>query len=181
MDSRVLLSDKAFQLTINRLCYQLIENHKSFENTVIIGIQPRGTFLANRIVSELQKQNITIVSGALDTTFYRDDFRQHDSPLIPNKTDINFSIENKKVILIDDELYTGRTIRAAMDALLDFGRPSKVELLVLIDRRFTRDLPIQPDYVGQRVDTINSQKVKVSWQETEQEDKVFLINNWLSF
>ncbi len=177
MDSRVLLSDKAFQLTIQRLCYQLIENHTTFNDTVIIGIQPRGTFLANRIINELKKQNITIVNGQLDTTFYRDDFRQHESPLIPNKTNIDFSIENKKVILMDDVLYTGRTIRAAMDALLDFGRPLKVELLVLIDRRFTRDLPIQPDYVGKRVDTINSQKVKVSWKETEQEDKVFLINN----
>ena len=178
MEQKILLSDKAFQITVQRLCHQLIENHQHFENTVIIGIQPRGSFLAKRICDELQ--NITgykIKLGLLDVTFYRDDFRTHDKPLIPSSNQIDFIVENKKVVLIDDVLYTGRTIRSALDALIDLGRPEKVELLVLIDRRFTRDLPIQPDYTGKKVDTINSQKVKVSWKETENEDKVYLINN----
>ncbi len=97
--------------------------------------------------------------GKLDITFYRDDVRNQLH--IANKTDINFSIEGKEVVLIDDVLYTGRTIRAALDALLDFGRPEKVKLLILVDRRFNRQLPIQPDYVGKSIDTITSQKVKV--------------------
>lgn len=179
MEQRILLSDKALQLTIQRLCHQLIENHQDFNNTVLIGIQPRGSFLARRIHSELKSLtgNAAIKLGLLDVTFYRDDFRTHDKPLIPSANQIDFIVENKKVVLIDDVLYTGRTIRSALDALIDLGRPEKVELMVLIDRRFTRDLPIQPDYTGKKVDTINSQKVKVSWKETDNEDKVYLINN----
>lgn len=178
MEQRILLSEKSFQITLQRLCHQLIENHLDFENTVLIGIQPRGSFLAKRICSELEKiTRKTIQLGILDVTFYRDDFRTHDKPLIPSSSQIDFIVENKKVVLIDDVLFTGRTIRSALDALIDLGRPEKVELLVLIDRRFTRDLPIQPDYTGKKVDTINSQKVKVSWKETENEDIVYLINN----
>ena len=116
----------------------------------------------------------TIVCGNLDITFYRDDFRRRERPLIPSITNIDFSIENKKVVLIDDVLYTGRTIRSGLDALLTFGRPSKVELLVIIDRRFKRDLPIQADYIGKTVDTLVSERVSVEWQETEGEDKVVL-------
>ena len=178
MEQRILLSDKSFHITLQRLCHQLIENHLHFENTVLIGIQPRGSLLAKRICSELEKiTGKSIQLGLLDVTFYRDDFRTHDKPLIPSSSQIDFNVENKKVVLIDDVLFTGRTIRSALDALIDLGRPEKVELLVLIDRRFTRDLPIQPDYTGKKVDTINSQKVKVSWKETENEDKVYLINN----
>ena len=116
----------------------------------------------------------TIICGNLDITFYRDDFRRRERPLIPSITNIDFSIENKKVVLIDDVLYTGRTIRSGLDALLTFGRPSKVELLVIIDRRFKRDLPIQADYIGKTVDTLVSERVSVEWQETEGEDKVVL-------
>mgnify|MGYP000406150163 FL=1 len=112
--------------------------------------------------------------GKLDITFYRDDVRT--SLHVANKTDIPFSIEEKNVILIDDVLWTGRTIRAALDALLDFGRPSKVELCVLIDRRFSRQLPIQPDYTGRAIDTITSQKVKVFWQEKDDKECVELIS-----
>jgi pyrimidine operon attenuation protein/uracil phosphoribosyltransferase len=112
--------------------------------------------------------------GNLDITFYRDDFRRREKPLIPSITNIDFSIENKRVILVDDVLYTGRTIRSGLDALLTFGRPSKVELLVLIDRRYSRDLPIQADYIGKTVDTLISERVSVEWKETEGEDKVVL-------
>jgi pyrimidine operon attenuation protein/uracil phosphoribosyltransferase len=115
-----------------------------------------------------------IQCGNLDITFYRDDFRRREKPIIPSITNIDFSIENKRVILVDDVLYTGRTIRSGLDALLTFGRPSKVELLVLIDRRFSRDLPLQPDYVGKTVDTLISERVSVEWKETEGEDKVVL-------
>lgn len=172
-----LLDAEAFNHTIKRLCYELIENHNNFENTVIIGLQPRGIFLSGRICKELNL--ITgldnIKNGHLDVTFYRDDFRRRENPLVPNRTQIDFIIENKNVILVDDVLYTGRTIRAGMDALLAFGRPKKVELVVLIDRRYSRHLPIQPDYVGKVVDTITSDSVKVKWQEIDGNDEVFMI------
>jgi pyrimidine operon attenuation protein/uracil phosphoribosyltransferase len=135
--------------------------------------------LANRVANELKEiiPNATINHGNLDITFYRDDFRRGDSPLLPNSTQIDFIIEGKKVILVDDVLWTGRTIRAAMDAMLAFGRPEKVELLVLVDRRYSRQLPIEPDYIGIKVDAISSQKVVVSWKETDAEDKVILISD----
>jgi pyrimidine operon attenuation protein/uracil phosphoribosyltransferase len=110
--------------------------------------------------------------GILDITFYRDDVRRELK--VPNKTVINFSIENKNVILVDDVLFTGRTTRAALDALLDFGRPAKVELCVLINRRFTRELPIQPDYTGKVVDALETQKVKVLWKEKDNATEVII-------
>lgn len=172
-----LLNGKKFQITIQRLCHQLIENHDDFSKSVVLGIQPRGIYLANRITKNLKTilPHANILSGNLDITFFRDDFRSHEGPLIPSSTEIDFIIENKKVILVDDVLWTGRTIRAAMDALLAFGRPEKVELLVLVDRRFSRHLPIEPDYIGIQVDTIYSQKVKVNWKETDGEDNVTLL------
>ena len=154
----------------------MLENHLQLHNTVIIGLQPRGVFLSDKIVDELKTlvEPSSLQYGKLDITFYRDDVRT--SLHVANKTDIPFSIEEKNVILIDDVLWTGRTIRAALDALLDFGRPSKVELCVLIDRRFSRQLPIQPDYTGRAIDTIPSQKVKVFWQEKDEKECVELIS-----
>ena len=178
MQTLTLLDGQKFQITIQRLCHQLIENHDNFHNSVIIGIQPRGVFLANRIFEVLKKilPNVKIENGNLDITFFRDDFRRKDGLLIPSITDIDFIIEGKKVILVDDVLWTGRTIRAAMDALQSFGRPEKVELLTLVDRRFSRHLPIEADYIGIKVDTIDSQKVIVNWKETDHEDKVILLS-----
>lgn len=175
MEPRIIIDSKAFDLTLTRLCFQLIENHGNFSGTALVALQPRGILLGTRIHTRLQKiLNKEVLCGNLDVTFYRDDFRRRDDVLIPQSTKMDFIIENKKVVLIDDVLYTGRTIRAGMDALLDFGRPAKVELLVFIDRRFSRDLPIQPDYVGKTVDTIASEKVKVCWKETDGEDTVHL-------
>lgn len=141
----------------------------------IIGIQPRGIFFSDRIVEQINLQIAPqrITYGKLDITFFRDDVRQGLHTL--NQTDIPFSIENKTVILVDDVLYTGRTIRAAMDALLAFGRPAKVELCVLIDRRFSREFPIQADYAGKFIDTIITQKVKVLWKERDGKDEVVLL------
>lgn len=178
MTHKVLLGPEEFTLTLSRLCYQLIENHNDFSNTVIIGIQPRGAALATRLVKQLKQitgQDITV--GNLDITFHRDDFRHQPELHQAYGTNITFLIENKKVVLVDDVLYTGRTIRAAMEAMLDFGRPAEVELLTLIDRRYSRHLPIQPDYVGRVVDTIASQKVKVEWAENEGTDQVLLLEN----
>ncbi len=172
-----LIDSKLLGLIINRLCYQLIENHGNFSNSVIIGMQPRGIYLAENIVEKLKsiqpKENLQY--GIIDPTFYRDDFRRNDTSLIAMPTDIPFSIENKNVVLVDDVLYTGRTIRAGIEGLLEYGRPKSVELLVLIDRRFTRELPIQPMYVGKSVDSYDNQKVKVMWKNDGDEDKVILL------
>ncbi|MGB4776340.1 MAG: bifunctional pyr operon transcriptional regulator/uracil phosphoribosyltransferase PyrR [Daejeonella sp.] len=178
MQTLTLLNGQKFQITIQRLCHQLIENHNDFSKSVIIGIQPRGIFLARRIIEELNKilPKTHIQTGNLDITFFRDDFRRNDGIPLPSSTEIDFIIEDKKVILVDDVLWTGRTIRAAMDAIQAFGRPEKVELLTLVDRRYSRHLPIEANYIGIKVDTIDSQKVIVSWKETDQEDKVILLS-----
>ena len=176
MSSRQILNPRNFNITINRLCFELIENHDDFSDSVIIGLQPRGIYLADRIVDILRHRlpDSTIQSGNLDITFFRDDFRRRENVLVPSSTQIDFIIENKKVVLVDDVLYTGRTIRAALDALQAFGRPSKVELLTFINRKFSRDVPIEPNYVGKAIDTIMSDKVKVLWKETDGEDEVWL-------
>ena len=177
MQNPILLDGQKFQITIQRLCRQLIENHDDFSNSVLIGIQPRGIYLAKRVAEELRKilPGKTIKQGDLDITFYRDDFRRREQ-LMPNQTKIDFIIEGKKVIMMDDVLWTGRTIRAAMDAMLAFGRPEKIELLTLVDRRYSRHIPVAADYVGIEVDSIASQKVVVSWKETDGEDKIVLLS-----
>ena len=175
MGLKSILTQQQISLIIKRLSHQVIENHYPFTNTVLIGIQPRGIYLSNRIEKEIRQEtgDIPFHYGKLDITFYRDDIRKELH--VPNQTDINFSIEGRKVVLIDDVLYTGRTIRAAMDALMDFGRPDKVELLVLIERRYSRQLPIQADYVGYSVDSIISQKIRVNWKENSTSDQVLLV------
>jgi pyrimidine operon attenuation protein / uracil phosphoribosyltransferase len=172
---KTVITAEQIQLTIRRLAHQVLENHIQLNNTVLIGLQPRGIYLSDRIVDEIkqEEQSLNVEYGKLDITFYRDDIRKEIH--VPNKTDIKFSIEEKKVVLIDDVLYTGRTIRAALDALMDFGRPAKVELMVLIDRRYSRQLPIQPDYTGKSIDSIITQRVKVLWQEKDGKDEVVLI------
>ncbi len=179
MAKKTLLNEKEIHIILHRLACQLIENHQDFSNTILIGIQPRGIFLANRLVKLLKEDyNIKhITLGVLDITFYRDDFRRRDDPLKANKTDINFIVDNKNVVFIDDVLFSGRSIRAALTAIQDFGRPKSVELLVLIDRRFSRHLPIQPDYKGRQVDVIKNEQVKVEWKENSNLDQVCIINS----
>jgi pyrimidine operon attenuation protein/uracil phosphoribosyltransferase len=175
MEKQVILNSKHLELTLKRLSHELIESHNDFSDTVLVGLQPRGIHVVSQLKNHLEIiLRKEIVCGNLDITFFRDDFRRREKPLIPSITNIDFSLENKKVVLVDDVLYTGRTIRAGLDALLTFGRPSKVELLVLIDRRFRRDLPIQADYVGKMVDSLISERVSVEWQEIEGEDKIVL-------
>jgi pyrimidine operon attenuation protein/uracil phosphoribosyltransferase len=164
---KTILDKRQLHLTILRLAHQLLESHQNLDEVVFIGLQPRGVQISKRIVDTVRNLCIgqNIQYGILDITFYRDDVRKELH--IANTTDIPFSIEGKVVILIDDVLYTGRTIRAALDALQDFGRPKKIELCVLVDRRFNRELPIQPDYCGKSIDTAYSQKVKVEWEREE--------------
>ncbi|OYU81799.1 MAG: bifunctional pyr operon transcriptional regulator/uracil phosphoribosyltransferase [Flavobacterium sp. BFFFF1] len=179
MSQKILLTSKEVNIILHRLACQLIEKHLDFKDTILVGIQPRGTFLAERLKTLLEQdyQVHDIMLGYLDITFFRDDFRRSGKPLEANRTNINFLVEDKKVIFIDDVLFTGRSIRSALTAIQSFGRPSGIELLVLIDRRFSRDLPIQPDYRGRQVDAINDEKVKVCWEENEGEDAVYLIRN----
>lgn len=172
---KTVLDEHQLSITIKRLAHQVVENHAGLNDTVFIGLQPRGVQFSDHIVDELRQMKLpgVIHYGKLDITFYRDDVRK--SLHLANHTDIPFSIENKNVVLIDDVLHTGRTIRAALDALLDFGRPAKVELCVLIDRRFSRQLPIQADYVGRSIDSIISQKVKVYWKPKDGKQEVALL------
>lgn len=169
-----ILTDNQIAITIKRLAHQIMENHTDFSNIAIIGLQPRGIFLSDRVNAEITSllKGKKVSYGKLDITFYRDDVRS--SLHKANQTDIPFSIENKEVILIDDVLYTGRTTRAAFDALLDYGRPAKVELCVLIDRRFTRDFPIHADYVGKAIDSFETQKVLVRWKDKSEKDQVMI-------
>ena len=178
MSQKVLLTSKEVNIILHRLACQLVEKHLDFSDTILVGIQPRGTFLAERLKDMLVNEYgiPKIALGYLDITFFRDDFRRTNKPLEANKTQIDFIVENKKVVFIDDGLYTGRSIRSALTAIQSFGRPSEIELLVLIDRRFSRHLPIQPDYRGRQVDAFNDEKVQVSWKEQDGEDAVYLIN-----
>ncbi len=165
MNPKIILNQTQINLIIQRLIAQIMERHPNYQNLVLIGLQPRGSIFARQLHQALQaKVGYSFPYGELDVTFHRDDFRQHSGGLIPAKTDISFLIEEKKVILIDDVLFTGRTIRSGLDALIDFGRPESVELLVLIDRNKSRQFPIEADYCGLKVDTVRSQKVKVVWQ-----------------
>jgi pyrimidine operon attenuation protein/uracil phosphoribosyltransferase len=179
MSQKILLNNKEVNIILHRLACQLIEKHTDFSSTVLIGLQPRGIFLAQRLklilVHDYNIPNIQL--GLLDITFYRDDFRRSDKLHEANSTEIDFLIENKHVVFIDDVLYTGRSIRSALTAIQSFGRPAGIELLTLIDRRFSRHLPIQPDYRGRQVDAINDEKVLVNWKETNGEDVVYLVNN----
>jgi len=179
MQKKLLLNQALLDITISRLCYQLIENHNHFSNSAILGLQPRGKFVADRIKTKLEllvKRKVDI--GYLDTTFHRDDFRRRDTPKKANETTIPFLIEDKKIVLVDDVLYTGRSVRAALDAMISFGRPKSVELLVLVDRKYKRDLPIQPNYIGKSVNTMQSQRVMVEWHEQGgKEDSIWLFNN----
>lgn len=165
MNRKKLLNARSINITLNRLAQQLIENHGDFKDTVIIGLQSRGIHVMERLVKILEANGIPkLAHGTLDITFFRDDFRRRNAPLQPSMTKIDVLLEGKKVVFVDDVLFTGRSVRSAMDAVQSFGRPSEIELLVLIDRRFSRELPIQPDYVGQQVDSLDGDRVSVEWQ-----------------
>ena len=172
-----LFNRERLEITIDRLCHQLIENHKNFNNSVLIGLQPRGIFFLDRIkrkINSLLKKEIE--SGILDTTFYRDDFRSNEIPQA-KETLIPFLVDDKKVVIIDDVLFTGRTVRSAMDGIMNFGRPKKIELLVLVDRKYSRDIPIEPTYCGIKINTITSDRIEVNLVEQGfEKDNIWVIN-----
>lgn len=174
MESRILYDAPRLQLSLKRLAHEVWERHLSFDNLCVLAIQPRGVHLGRRLHQQLQGMapEVPIPYGELDVTFHRDDFRRGAAPLVPNRTTVDFVIEDKTIILVDDVLYTGRTVRAALDAMLAFGRPRGVELLVLIDRSRMRQLPIQAFYSGMAVDTLNQEKVFVEFAESHGHDRV---------
>lgn len=178
MRKKLIFDSDLLTITLQRLCQQILENHPDFSQTVIIGLQPRGIYLAEFLHQQLEKltgQPIEI--GHLDVTFHRDDYRRREVAAKASETKVHFLVEGKNVLLVDDVLYTGRTVRAAMDALLAFGRPAKVELVVLVDRKYTRDLPIEANYVGKYVNTMESQRVLVELEvQGSQQNKIWLIN-----
>ena len=173
-----ILNKEQLNITIHRLCHQLMENHNNFSNTVIIGLQPRGVLLADRLQKCLNEihSDFKVALGSLDITFYRDDFRRSEKTLKASSTQINFSIENKNVVLIDDVLFTGRSIKAAMSSIDSYGRPNSIELLVLIDRRFKREIPIQANYCGAKIDTFKGDKVNVVWNENSDKNVIYIEN-----
>lgn len=171
-----ILQEPLLELTINRLSKQIIEQYYRSRNLVIIGLQPRGVFLSRVIVKLLESsqkiQHMDYVE--LDVSFYRDDFKLKPIVPYPQKISPGFSIENKQVVLIDDVLYTGRTIRAALDCLQNYGRAEWIELLVLVNRRFSRQLPIEPNYFGISIDSFDDQKVLIEWHKDWKRSRVLL-------
>jgi pyrimidine operon attenuation protein/uracil phosphoribosyltransferase len=174
--SKMILSSDELSVIFHRICCQLIEEHVDFKSSALIGLQPRGVTFARHIHHILEESYgiKDLRYGELDTTFFRDDFRRRDAPLNPNQTAIDFLVEDAKVIFLDDVLFTGRSVRAAMDAVLSFGRPARIELVALIDRRFHRDLPVQANIIGKRIDSINKERVVVEWKEQSGKDQVML-------
>lgn len=175
---RTILKTEPFNIALERLSYQIIEQYDDFDNTCIIGIQEKGVVLAERI-SKLIIKNAKLsklLTGKLDISFYRDDFRQREKPLKVSATELDFSLDGKNIILVDDVLYTGRTIQAAMSSLQDYGRGDKIELLCMVDRRFNRHLPIKADYVGLTVDSIDEAYVRVEWENIEGQDRILLFS-----
>jgi len=176
MPNKILLDSKKIEIILSRLVYELIENHKDFHDTVLLGLQPRGIFLIDKILEVFKRDhpNIKIKSGILDYTFFRDDFRRSEKTLSASSTKIDFSIENKNVVLIDDVLFTGRSIKAAMSSIDTYGRPKSIELLVLIDRRFKREIPIEANYCGAKIDTFKGDRVKVLWGKKLKDNVIYI-------
>ena len=173
---RIILEHQQVDLILTRICHQLVEDHGDFSNTAILALQPKGTPFGKALAKRLEQLfSIKTTYGELDTTFHRDDFRRSDKILIPNEVNIDFDIENKRIILVDDVLYTGRSIRAALDAVNDYGRPASVQLVTLINRKYKREVPIQPDCVGENVDSRTDDYVKVEWEQDK--CKVWIITD----
>jgi pyrimidine operon attenuation protein/uracil phosphoribosyltransferase len=171
----IIMDELALRRTITRLAHEILERCKGTESIVIVGIRTRGEFVAKRIAHKIEEvESVQIPVGVLDTVMYRDDFRIKSRLPRIAITDIPFEVDDKILILVDDVIYTGRTIRAAMDALMDFGRPSAIQLAVLIDRGH-RELPIKADYIGKSVPTAHYEEVRVMMQEIDGKDEILLV------
>jgi len=177
MKEKTLLSSKDLEIKTTKIVHEILEDNNDNNDIAIVGIKTRGEYLGRRIVEEINTiEKKEIPFGTLDITLYRDDLRNNLALPELKETDIPFNVENKTIILVDDVLFTGRTIRAAIDAVMDFGRPANIKLAVLVDRGL-RELPIQADYIGLSIETVSSQKIKVFLKEKDKKDKVVLLYN----
>ncbi|MDP4085388.1 MAG: bifunctional pyr operon transcriptional regulator/uracil phosphoribosyltransferase PyrR [Bacillota bacterium] len=174
MQKALVLDEQAIRRSLTRIAHQIIEKNKGIEETVLVGIRTRGIYLAHRLAEQIEEiEGKSIAVGELDITLYRDDLTkktENQEPLVKG-SDIPVDITNKIVVLIDDVLYTGRTVRAAMDALMDIGRPGAIQLAVLVDRGH-RELPIRADYVGKNIPTSSTEKIVVELNEVDKIDQV---------
>lgn len=162
---------------LSRMAHEIIEKNKGTDNLVLLGIRTLGVPLAQRIANKIKEtEEVNIETGILDITLYRDDLSTLSNKPIVHQTEINFDITEKKVVMVDDVLYTGRTIRAALDALIDLGRPKQIQLAILIDRGH-RELPIRADYIGKNIPTSQDEVIKVNLKEENEEDNVLLYQN----
>jgi pyrimidine operon attenuation protein/uracil phosphoribosyltransferase len=172
----VVMDADRISRTLTRIAHEIVERNRGVEELAIVGVRTRGVFIAKRLAQTLKEiTGHSIPTGALDITLYRDDLMRHSvgpQPLV-RRTEIPFSIDNHKILLVDDVLYTGRTTRAALDALIDFGRPKAIQLIVLVDRGH-RELPIKADYVGKNLPTAPDESVQVRLQEIDGQDEVLL-------
>jgi pyrimidine operon attenuation protein/uracil phosphoribosyltransferase len=170
-----VLDHQGFERTLTRLAHEILERNKGSESIVIVGIITRGEHLARRLAAKIQDiEHRELQIGFIDITLYRDDLRGRLSQPVLRGTDIHFDLTDKNIILVDDVLFTGRTIRAALDELVDLGRPASIQLAVMVDRGH-RELPIKADYVGKNIPTARNEEVKVLMKETDGEDAVFLV------
>ncbi|HUT85521.1 MAG TPA: bifunctional pyr operon transcriptional regulator/uracil phosphoribosyltransferase PyrR [Elusimicrobiales bacterium] len=170
----VILDASTLKRMIDRIAHQILEHHENNPDLAIVGIKTRGAHLAKRFAERLKEfKGKEVPVGELGITFYRDDFKKDSDQPVVQSTEIGFDIENKTIIIVDDVLQTGRTVRCALDELIDFGRPAKIELAVLIDRGH-RELPIRPDYVGKNVPTSTEQVIRLNLTETDGKDEVIL-------
>lgn len=176
MQAKEVVDQVTMKRALTRITYEIIERNQSIEEIVLVGIKTRGIYIAARIAERLkQLENIEVPVGELDITLYRDDKKEIAQEPELHSSDIPVSLEGKEVILIDDVLYTGRTIRAAMDAVMDFGRPRKISLAVLVDRGH-RELPIRADYVGKNIPTAKKEEILVEMQELDGQDRIMILN-----
>ncbi|HON11193.1 MAG TPA: bifunctional pyr operon transcriptional regulator/uracil phosphoribosyltransferase PyrR [Chitinispirillaceae bacterium] len=171
----LLMDSHALDLALTRITHQILERNRDFSRFGVVGMQTRGVYLAQRITRKINEiENLNLVSGTLDVTLYRDDYRMALKQPEVKVTDIPFNINGMDLVLVDDVLYTGRTVRAALDALVDFGRPQTIQLAVLVDRGH-RELPIMADYIGKKINTLPRQEVALKVKEIDQEDSLWLM------
>ena len=167
-----LMDDKAMARAITRVSHEIIEKNKGIEDVVLVGIKTRGVPIANRIAKKIESiEGHSINTGEVDITLYRDDLKEVNADPVINGSNIKFDINDKVVVLVDDVLYTGRTVRAALDAIMDIGRPKSIQLAVLVDRGH-RELPIRADYVGKNVPTSKNEIISVMLEEVDEQDSV---------
>jgi pyrimidine operon attenuation protein / uracil phosphoribosyltransferase len=174
--SKEILDEQAIRRALTRIAHEIIERNKGIENCVLVGIKTRGAYLAERLAERIKDiEGEQIATGEIDITLYRDDLtykKQNEEPEV-HGTDIKVNVKDRKVILVDDVLFTGRTVRAALDAVMDLGRPAQIQLAVLIDRGH-RELPVRPDFVGKNVPTAKAEIIEVKLRETDQDEAVVL-------